>query len=72
MERLYRDDDFASIAFGDSGLINIRGQRVPFVVFPNEDDVTTDKPDKLAARLESVLGELWEIYNSNQMDVGKS
>jgi hypothetical protein len=72
MERLYRDDDFASVAFGDSGLINIRGQRVPFVVFPNEDDVTTDKPDKLAARLESVLGELWEIYNSNQMDVGKS
>ncbi len=62
MERLYRDDDFASIAPGDSGLIEIRGQHVPFAVFPNEDDVTTDKPDQLTARLESVLGELWKIY----------
>lgn len=64
MEHLYRDDDFASLASGDSGLIEIRGQRVPFSVFPNEDDITTDKPDQLAARLESVLGELWEIYQS--------
>jgi hypothetical protein len=67
MKRLYRDDDFASVAPGDSGLIEIRGQYVPFVVFPNEDDVTTDKPDQLAARLESVLGELWELYSDKQM-----
>jgi hypothetical protein len=66
LERLYRDDDFASVAPGDSGLIEIRGQHVPFVVFPNEDDVTTDKPDQLAARLESVLGELWKIYQKKE------
>lgn len=64
MERLYRDDDFATVAPGDSGLIKIREYDVPFVVFPNEDNVTTDKPDQLAARLESVLGELWELYQS--------
>lgn len=64
MERLYKDDDFASVAPGDSGVIDIRGHPVPFVVFPNEDDVTTGKPDQLAARLESVLGELWQIYQS--------
>jgi hypothetical protein len=63
MERLYREDDFASVAPGDSGWIDIRGQRVPFAVFPNEDDVTTGKPEQLAARLESVLGELWELYS---------
>jgi len=62
MERLYRDDDFASVASGDSGLLEIRRHQVPFVVFPNEDDVTTNKPDQLAARLASVLGELWGIY----------
>ena len=62
MERLYRDDDFAAVAPGESGLLEIRGQRIPFAVFPNEDDVTTDKPDQLAARLESVLGELWKIH----------
>jgi len=64
MERLYREDDFASIAKGDSGLIEIRGHQVPFTVFPNEDDVTTDKPEQLAERLETVLGELWNIYRS--------
>jgi hypothetical protein len=67
LERLYRDDDFASVGPGDSGLINIREHRVPFAVFPNEDDVTTGKLDQLAARLESVLGELWEMYIGKQM-----
>lgn len=67
LERLYRDDDFAFFAPGDSGLIDICGQRVPFVVFPNEDDVTTDKPGQLAARLESVLAELWNLYIAEQM-----
>jgi hypothetical protein len=66
IERLYRDDDFASVAPEDSGLIEIRGHRVPFIVFPNEDDVTTDKPDQLAERLESVLGVLWELYQSQK------
>ena len=62
MERLYRDDDFATVAPDDSGRIEIRGHQVPYIVFPNEDDVTTDKLDQLAERLESVLGELWTIH----------
>ncbi len=62
MERLYRDDDWATVAPGESGRLSIRGQRVPYAVFPNEDDVTTGKGDQLAFRLESVLGKLWEIY----------
>ena len=67
LERLYKEDDFATVAPGDSGQIEIRGHSVPFIVFPNEDDVTTDKPEQLATRLESVLGELWKIYNVGQM-----
>jgi len=66
MTRLYKEDDFATIATGDSGLLEIRGHQVPFVVFPNEDDVTTDKPDQLSARLESVLEELWELYEQKK------
>jgi hypothetical protein len=62
MERLYRDDDWAAVAPGESGRLNVRGQSIPYVVFPNEDDVTTGKADQLAARLESVLGKLWELY----------
>jgi hypothetical protein len=62
MERLYRYDDWTDIASGNSGYLSLHGQRVPYVVFPNEDDVTTGKPDHLAARLESVLGKLWGLY----------
>jgi hypothetical protein len=62
MERLYRDDDWATIAAEDGGYLNIHGQTAPYAVFPNEDDVTTGKPEQLAARLESVLGKLWELY----------
>jgi len=71
LERLYRDDDFASVAPGDSGLIKIREHLVPFVVFPNDDDVTTGKPDQLAARLESVLGELWELHRKKTNSKGR-
>jgi hypothetical protein len=66
MERLYRDDDWSAIASEDSGHLDVRGQRVPYVVFPNEDDVTTGKPEQLAKRLESVLGKLWELYRQRE------
>lgn len=62
MERLYRDDDWSTIAPGESGRLSLRGQSIPYVVFPNDDDVTTGKPDELAVRLKSVLGTLWELY----------
>lgn len=65
MERLYRNDDWAAVSGdGDSGCLIIRGQRVPYAVFPNEDDITTGKPDQLAIRLESVIGKLWELYRN--------
>ena len=64
MERLYRDDDWSTIAPDDSGRLSVRGHNVPYVVFSNEDDITTGKPEKLAARLESVLGMLWELYQT--------
>ena len=62
MERLYRDDDWATVAPEESGCLSLRGHSVPYAVFPNEDDVTTGKPDPLAERLESVLGRLWKLY----------
>jgi hypothetical protein len=65
MERLYRDDDWTALASGESGLLSIREQSVPYVVFPNEDDITSGKPEQLAIRLESVLDQLWELYRQD-------
>jgi hypothetical protein len=63
MERLYKHDDWCTISSGEEGHLSVRGQSVPFVVFPNEDDVTTGKPGQLGDRLEAVLGKLWELYS---------
>jgi hypothetical protein len=60
LERLYRDDDWASLAPGQEGVLKIGSAGVPYAVFENEDDVTTGKPEQLATRLQSVLGGLWE------------
>jgi hypothetical protein len=61
LKRLYRDDDWAALSGGDSGLLVVRGILLPFVVFENEDDVSTNKPGLLEARLETVLGRLWKL-----------
>lgn len=61
MARLYRDDDWATFSAGDSDFLTVQSIRLPYVVFENEDDVTTGKPDLLATRLETVLGQLWEL-----------
>ena len=58
LRRLYGDDDWAVFSAGDSHFVIVRSIRVPYIVFENEDDVTTDKPDLLAARLEATLGQL--------------
>jgi hypothetical protein len=61
LERLYRDDDWAELAPGGDGFLEINGRRLPYAVFKNEDDITTGKPDLLGARLETTLGWLWDL-----------
>jgi len=64
MARLYRDDDWDTFSAGDGGSLGVRSIRVPYVVFENEDDVTTGQPDRLADRLEAVLGRLWDLWRA--------
>jgi energy-coupling factor transporter ATP-binding protein EcfA2 len=62
LERLYGNDDWAELAHGENGFLEVNGHRMPYAVFENEDDVTTGKPDLLEARLETVLGRLWDLH----------
>jgi hypothetical protein len=64
LARLYRDDDWATLSAGDADFLAVRSIRVPYVVFENEDDVTTGRPDLLAARLEAALARLWELQRA--------
>ena len=61
LERLYREDDWAELAPGENGFLEVKAQRMPYAVFENEDDITTGKPGLLGARLELTLGRLWDL-----------
>lgn len=62
MERLYRDDDWDSLTADHPEYLNVRGHRVPYVVFENEDDVTTHPGPELADSLAACLGRLWALW----------
>lgn len=65
MERLYKEVDWHTLSEGKSkGYLNIQGISVPFVVFENEDDLTTPGGEPLAARLEARLQNLWQLYHN--------
>ena len=61
LERLYREVDWPEVAAGDPRYVAIQGIRVPYVVFDNSDDVTTDRGEPLGQRLELSLQTLWQL-----------
>jgi hypothetical protein len=61
MARLYRGDDWDRVSGGAPDFLQVGSIRVPYAVFENEDDVTTGTPERLADRLEGVLGRLWKL-----------
>lgn len=66
LERLYKDDDWETFTADDPAWMTIRNHRIPYVVFENEDDVTTAGGDPLGERLESCLRKLWSLWSAEQ------
>jgi len=66
MEALYRHVDWEEITAEDPDFIEIQGVQVPYVVFENEDDVTTARGPALARRLQERLGRLWKLYKESR------
>jgi hypothetical protein len=62
MERLYRHDDWDDFSAGDPAFLHVDGSPLPYVVFENEDDLTTSGGEPLLARLELALGRLWSLH----------
>ena len=65
LERLYREDDWEEFSAADE-FVTVKGIRVPYVVFENEDDVTTARGEALGKRLEEVLGRLWMLKGADE------
>ncbi len=62
MYLLYHDDDFHILAERREESIEIQGKSVPYVIFENEDDVTSARGEALGQRLEESLSLLWQRW----------
>ena len=60
--RLYKETDWREVSQADPHYLSIEGMQVPYVVFDNADDVTTERGEALGIRLEPVLKNLWTLY----------
>lgn len=65
LERLYKEIDWSEVSRADPRFLTIQGIQVPYVVFDNSDDVTTQRGTALGERLERALGDLWRLYKDN-------
>ncbi len=61
LERLYKEIDWEEVSAENPEYIDIQGVKVPYVVFENEDDVTTGRGAALGVRLEEALQRLWTL-----------
>jgi hypothetical protein len=66
LERLYQESDWEEVSAVDPEFIPVQGQPVPYVVFENEDDVTTARGEALGERLEETLKRLWKLYRASR------
>ena len=66
LEILYRHVDWEDISAKDPLSLEIQGVSVPFVIFENEDDVTSQGGKSLNERLEETLGRLHALYQATR------
>jgi hypothetical protein len=59
LERMYKQVDWEEVSAEDSRYIEIKGHKVPYVIFQNEPEIT-DKPKELGNHLEEILADLWK------------
>jgi len=60
LKKLYGDSDWEDFVDGAAKFVEVKGIKVPFAVFENEDDVTTGRGEELGKRLIECMGQLWK------------
>ncbi len=67
MESLYRESDWGELTADQPDYLQIQDISVPYTVFENEDDITSQGGDKLSLRLEETLNELYIKYRMSSI-----
>lgn len=62
---MYEFTDWFELTASDPQWITIQGKEVPYVVMPNEDDVTSRGGKELGERLHLNLQKLWDLYQKS-------
>lgn len=62
LERMYKEVDFHEVIAGTADFLEIKGVKVPYVIFENMPS-KTDDPALLGPALDEVVNKLWELYN---------
>lgn len=65
MFRMYHDVDWQDLTRNDPTRIEIQGVQVPYIVFENEDDITTARGEDLGRRLQEKLNILWSLWEKS-------
>ena len=71
MERLYKESDWFELTKEDPNFINIKNVSIPYVIFSNEDDVTSNQDENFKIRLKNELDHLWDLYSGESSQTNK-
>ncbi len=63
MEYYYKTNDWEKLSAKDPEYIEVKGIKVPYSVFNNEPDLTTEGGEPLGKALEDTFGRLWTIMH---------
>jgi hypothetical protein len=64
LEHLYRNDDWEEFTSADPHYLHVGAHRLPYAIFENDDDVTTQPGPQLEVRLQQALDELWTLWTA--------
>lgn len=64
LTRLYKEVDWEEFSSGNSEFIECKGMKVPYAIFENKDDVTTERKDPLKNRIKETLDKLKTIIKN--------
>ncbi len=65
LEHLYKEIDWEDISKENNEYLSIQGHNIPYIVFNNNDDLTSNPGETLGRRLEEIIGALWNLSQKN-------
>jgi hypothetical protein len=63
LQRLYYECDFKELTKNTHGFLNINDMEVPYAIFNNKDDLTTNPSQEFTNELSKCMNWLWELTN---------